>query len=373
MIKTVRRDDRGFTLVELIVAIVILAIVVVPLLNSFVVGAKTQRSSSLKNSATLAAQSVMEDIEAADPEALLAGCTKNLAADRKTVASYTKTVANPGSASALEARVTLTPVSAVNSKKVVVSNRMDAIIDMSGADEDSLNEFSAKCDGHVAADVLQKALNKTIDIVSSKNASDNTYTVTVTFRYSGSTSYTLTETREDGTTIYTNVPVSYSNTVTDSATVAAPETASLQSMISAKKPAFSLYVYFSPILRVQATYYGETFNIKNSNGDGLDFNVFLIDVSPATTAVNYRPNISYSPQNDTSVPRVFTNLVQTGSYARIYHASSPTGSVRDITIDGTLAEKRPVDRMFSVTVSVGQAGAADTSVPLVTLSGVKLG
>ena len=64
-----RRDDRGFTLVELIVAIVILAIVFVPLLSAFVTGARTQAKSSQKNAATLAAQNIIEQIQADSIEA----------------------------------------------------------------------------------------------------------------------------------------------------------------------------------------------------------------------------------------------------------------------------------------------------------------
>ena len=57
------RDDRGFTLVELIVAIVILAIVFIPLLHAFVTGAQTEAKSRVQNNATMAAQSLVENIQ----------------------------------------------------------------------------------------------------------------------------------------------------------------------------------------------------------------------------------------------------------------------------------------------------------------------
>ena len=65
------RDDRGFTLVELIVAIVILAIVFIPLLNTFVVGAKTAAKATAYGNATDVAQNIIENVQAADFDSLL--------------------------------------------------------------------------------------------------------------------------------------------------------------------------------------------------------------------------------------------------------------------------------------------------------------
>ena len=53
-----QNENAGFTLVELIVAVVLLGIIVVPLLHTLATGARTARKSAEAESATLAAQSV---------------------------------------------------------------------------------------------------------------------------------------------------------------------------------------------------------------------------------------------------------------------------------------------------------------------------
>ena len=57
------KDNRGLTLVELIVSITILAIMVLPLLTSFVQAAKTNAKAKNKLHATEAAQNIMEGLE----------------------------------------------------------------------------------------------------------------------------------------------------------------------------------------------------------------------------------------------------------------------------------------------------------------------
>ncbi|MEG2367923.1 MAG: type II secretion system protein, partial [Oscillospiraceae bacterium] len=65
-------DNRGMTLVELLVAVVILGIIVVPLLHTIVTGATTERKSRVAGEATATAQDILETIEASDAERILA-------------------------------------------------------------------------------------------------------------------------------------------------------------------------------------------------------------------------------------------------------------------------------------------------------------
>lgn len=69
--KSKEKNNSGFTLVELLVAIAILAIVVTPLLYSFVSGARLNAKSKRIMEATTVAQNVMEDIKATSLEDLL--------------------------------------------------------------------------------------------------------------------------------------------------------------------------------------------------------------------------------------------------------------------------------------------------------------
>ena len=57
-------NNDGFSLVELLVAIVILAIIVVPLLHSFVTSARTSAKARNTMHATAVAEDVMEEFEA---------------------------------------------------------------------------------------------------------------------------------------------------------------------------------------------------------------------------------------------------------------------------------------------------------------------
>lgn len=64
--RTERRqlNNEGFSLIELLIAIVILSIIVVPLLHSFVTSARTNAKSRNTMHATAIAEDVMEQFEA---------------------------------------------------------------------------------------------------------------------------------------------------------------------------------------------------------------------------------------------------------------------------------------------------------------------
>lgn len=62
--REIRRSDAGFTLVELLIAVVILAVVAVPLMHAFLSSAKTNARAGNIAQATTAAQNLMEEIKA---------------------------------------------------------------------------------------------------------------------------------------------------------------------------------------------------------------------------------------------------------------------------------------------------------------------
>ncbi len=68
--KVKKENQKGFSLVELIVAIAILAIIVLPLLRAFVVSARTNAKSKEKLRTTELAQNIMEGITASDLESI---------------------------------------------------------------------------------------------------------------------------------------------------------------------------------------------------------------------------------------------------------------------------------------------------------------
>lgn len=369
-----RQDDRGFTLVELLVAIVILAVVFVPLLHSFVTGAQTELKSRQKNDATMFAQTVIETIQATDTDDLLTGYEPEKNEQGKETGVYTKD--DTSGPTGYTAAITLTPVTTINAKKVAVSNTMDAVIDMSGADADALNAFYSECNGQVDTAALQNALTRKIEITSELQK-DGTYQVSVVFHYSGTATYSTAS--EDGDDTVTSHTVTLDYESSDKAVVNTPTGAAAQTLKEKGSAAYSLYLYFSPILHASSkSYYSDTVEITNgtaadASSNGLDFNVFLIDTVAHENNVNYVPQINYGGQNDLTRARVFSNVHMTDAtdFLRGYLACKNvemTGKKATISIDGTLVEKQAQNRMYSINVEVSRAGTA-----LVNMSAVKLG
>lgn len=56
-------DNSGFTLMELLIAMIILAVALIPMLNSFAVNAKVNRKAKIKLRSTMIAQDIMEGIK----------------------------------------------------------------------------------------------------------------------------------------------------------------------------------------------------------------------------------------------------------------------------------------------------------------------
>ena len=397
MLISTRRDNRGFTLVELIVAIVILAIVFLPLLHAFVTGAYTESKSRQQNNATTAAQGIIENIQASDTATLLTNYTAQVSGGKAT-GVYTRSDSGvTSSGSTFDTKVTLTPVSAVNSKAVVVSNSMDAVVDMTGADTDALNEFYNECDGNVpitgtssSAYCLSNLITRTIRVTSILQK-DQTYIVYVDFSYGGTATYTTSSTDPDTQKVsYTEHKVTLSYQSEDKVTASLPtDTAALARIAKNGGPAYSLYLYFKPIVHSDArTYYNDNFSIYNTVADGAsannyDFNVFLIDTTDTSANssswnINYFPVINYYGQHNLDQMRVFSNVKMTSStnFLRGYTAHSnvdPTvaGLWKSMNFDGTLVEKQQLNRMYDIEVQVFKSGT--TADPIVTMNAVKLG
>ena len=391
------RDDRGFTLVELIVAIVILAIVFVPLLHAFVTGAQTEAKSRIQNNATTAAQAIIENIQATDTATLLSsGSYVAEKVNNNATGVYTRSESNVSSnSSVFDTKVTLTPVSAVNDKAVVVSNSMDGLIDMTGADTDALNAFYNACNGSVpitatgGAYCLSNVITRTINITSVQKDATS-YDITVNFDYGGTANYTTSYTDPDTQKVtYTqhSVPLNYNSEDRISASLPSSD-AALARVNKNGGPAYSLYIYFKPIVHSDArTYYNDNISIFNTVGSGvtankLDFNVFLIDTTDTAATsnienVNYLPVINYYGQHNLDQARVFSNVKMTAntSFLRGYTAHtnvdpSTAGRSRTINFDGTLVEKQKLNRMYDIKVEVFRSGTTD---PIITMNADKLG
>jgi prepilin-type N-terminal cleavage/methylation domain-containing protein len=71
-----KTDDRGFTFVELLIAVTILAIITVPLLRIFATVANTNARAKRKLEAAMAAQNLFEELKAADVDTFMQGAVE---------------------------------------------------------------------------------------------------------------------------------------------------------------------------------------------------------------------------------------------------------------------------------------------------------
>ena len=65
-----KENNKGFTLIELIVSVAILAIITAPFLNAFVIAAKNNAEANVKQNVTSHAESIMERFKAESFETL---------------------------------------------------------------------------------------------------------------------------------------------------------------------------------------------------------------------------------------------------------------------------------------------------------------
>ena len=77
MKKRIQQNNEGFSLIELIIAVVILAFVVAPILGAFVSSARTNGKSQRVLSATTAGQNIMEEVKGTALKTLLKEETGN--------------------------------------------------------------------------------------------------------------------------------------------------------------------------------------------------------------------------------------------------------------------------------------------------------
>ncbi|MEG1242133.1 MAG: type II secretion system protein, partial [Oscillospiraceae bacterium] len=233
-------DNRGMTLVELLVAVVILGIIVVPLLHTIVTGATTERKSRVAGEATATAQDILETIEASDAELILtdAGTVATDAQYYIKSANGTFTAATTtapkdtdvyyigiknikNGSSTFDALVTLNASGGVyNEKEVTVSNPMDASINLMGADAIALAKFNALFQEHFDSPVAQNYIPREIEIDVTKPETDGSdFDITVNFNYTGRVSYTVKD--KDDKDVTLTVP--FADTETASARVSAPK------------------------------------------------------------------------------------------------------------------------------------------------------
>lgn len=372
--KTLNRNNRGLTLVELLVGIAILAIVITPLLHTFITGAKTENTSRRYGEATSAAQNLSEQIQAFDMDAIFNnaglidrgaafysadGALIGSAGDSGAAGNFIRIPGYSYGSSKFDALITIAPdaESPANNISVSVSNRIDAYLDMAAADGDAYTALLAACDGLKDAAPSKEELNRSIEINMSKDGANN-FTVTAVFSYSAAIRYTGENTEGEPT----DEIFRFGYTKEASALISAVKPP------SDGQPAFSTYLFFDGHYKNTVA---ETININNPTGT--EINVFLVNTNK-TGGGSYSASINYRKQQfkneDEPLNRlVYTNL-PTGNIS--YYAWKTEIMRKTVKIESGLVETAVMNRKFNINIKLFKSGDGFSGDPILNLDSVKL-
>lgn len=377
--KNIKNDDRGVTLVEIIISVVILGIIAVPLLRSFLVSAHSSRKSAELAAATIAYQNVVEKIEATGVTALLKDaklvsndasfCVKTVEAGGVTYTPYGNAAQNspdkiyyisiPAVSSGnreFAALVTLDGNTAANSLPVGVGNQIDAGISMTGYDGFAESEYISECteydkDGNPVQLLSISDLTRSIKIsVAQQNrdagAKTADYKIEVVFTYK-------------------NTEAGFSRSYGSTALVTQVKDSVYGSA------AFSLFLFYDAYYKT-ASNYSEDISIENNYKDYLDFNVFLVNTNGGTAPFGYQTMANYKYQRfdgDKTQVRIFTNLPKEKVSYKAYRDLS---WFRSLSVSGYLVEQRADDRRYFINVKLFDAKEGINGSPLLSLDAEKL-
>lgn len=391
MINRISGDNRGLTLLELLIGVVILAIIVVPLLHTFVTGASTEYKARKYAEATDAAQNLCEQIQAQDMDLIL---SNSAAIDRGAAfyeisgGSYISAGTKASSksdfpktyyigipnytygSSTFDALITLNvPEDAVNSKEVVVGNQMDALLNMAEKDKPSdamarvdataLTQLQAECSDLVASSELTaERLTRSITLNVTKianAAATETYKAEVVFNYTANIDYY--DKKGNQKSYY----FSYSENSSSSVGSVTPK--------ADGSPVFSVFMFYDAYYKNAHT----DENILINNATGSDVNFFIVNTDKSAFTLGYNARIWYKYQkfngNDPVNRLVFTNLPASTT---IYSAWRDAIYKKTLPISQYLAETKALSRKFDVSVQLFSAGSNFTGSPIAGIESTKL-
>ncbi len=376
MIKSAFKDNRGLTLVELLVGVTILAVIIVPLLHTFITGANTGMKSRNYGNATDAAQNLAEQIQALDIDTVLKTPTLvDSAAEYYNMGTGTLTTTDPGAdsgkyyigipgytygGSSFDALITLDANAPVNALPVAVGNQMDALISMTEADASALVSFRAECGGmmedvnELTFDQLTRSI--TLNVEKIIDSTTDTYKITATFTYTG----IINCTAED----VVGTAYSFTHTEQSSASVS-----SIPDSIDGK-PVLSAFLFFDGYYKSSM----QTETILINNPTHSDINFFIVNTDKGTMPVNYGALIWYKYQNFTTDNTPVNSLVFTNLPAAkvTYRASKDELLRKTLSVTGYLVETEQLNRKYVVDVTLFKGGSGFTGTAIMDSYSTKL-
>lgn len=378
--------NGGFSLVELLVAVVILGIIVAPMLHAFVSGANTAARSRRAGDATLASQNIAETIEANSLSDLVKMEDNNLYGGTVTSSTlndriYDLTVTDMKAGnSTFNTRISFDPktdstFNNINAVPMADYTNMDAVFaqtQSSESDPDKVvqNKFSIELASHTGA--VPDAYPSRIITLDVTQTSDNKLMAELKYEYSFN---------------YTEQVVVDGKITTQSGVYKDTESYSLFpqgfSMDNGAVP--GIYVMYNPMYSNKAPN-GDTIVINN-NSD-LNFKLFLVKQATAESAADsskesaYKARIVLQRGSDKSQARVYSNAGQNLNnntaiitvYYKIYEGnySEAPNPVFDGAAPGDLVSKTARNRIYDVTIKIYKADDTEYKAPVSTFTTTKL-
>lgn len=369
-----KRNNRGFSLVELLVAVVILGLVVVPLLHAFFTAALTSGKSRQAGAATIAAQNAVETIQANSVAAILQGKPETVATlfGAESAAwdeghhSLTLTNVSTGDQKFdLQVLLDATKYEAVNEKPITQFAAMDAIYtqDSEGVDPDSEAESSFST-SHPDADITGRSRTATIRLMR-VDGDEGKKQIQVSVRFTYRFEYEEMRLEDGVEDVYYGRATESSNLVT-----LLPGDYQI-----GEEDSLSVYFFFAPYYQGSPT--DDVIEIENPSNQPCK--IFLVKQKTGSSAAgegtySAKVNLREKHANDADpfAADVFSNVGVNlnGSGTCNYQYKKYDGAYFESgTFTGELVERLPEDRLYDVQVEVYPAGAAES---VLTLQAAKL-
>lgn len=373
-------DNRGFSLVELLVAVLILAVITVPLLQVYVISARTAAKSRQAGDATTVAQNIVEVIQARDVAQVLStkqpdfgdvaalfgpGVTADVTLNSASGAGTVTLNGISSGSSTFNAEVTMDPenyrvADSFNDKEITQYTAMDGVYyqknDNMNVDKLAEDEFNQD---HSDAVLQTRSRATSINISNSGTQ--------VQFKYTFGYSWTDTSGEEPVVCHSTEV-------------ITMPGTELFTEGYPVVGEPFSIYVFFNPYYISDDSPYQDDITINNTNN--LDCSVFLIKQNTNPTPADetgYGARVvlreSHSADHTKFHASVLSNigkkLLSDGDnsnisfrkyYGSVYYVADDFGS-------GELIEKKREDRLYDVTVIICPVDSGDA---ILTFKATKL-
>lgn len=383
-----RLGNKGFSLLELLIGITMLAIIVVPIMHAFVTSSSTSNKAREVRNQTVAAQNVLESYESTDVVDLISALTTDneltpfkyvaqtsvLYAD--TAAGYvavTSESADKGDGpryrialsgigdnkydAVLNIDATVTKYQNRNSAGIVDYKPMDAVyIQPEPADDNNPDNIAAKdfasqaqIDSGMVVDstyFMDKMIRNVTITMQKIGEQTGIISCTAQFRYQTQYTYTLTDTSKTPAVAMTYVK-DYAASVSNdfySGTYTAGENG-----------IYGLYFFFYPNLNIT----NNTDTIEVMNTDNIDMSIYLVRQT-ADTGIN-NPVIKLMEKAsaaNTPFAQMYYNKV---SYQYKYYIGFGTDVLnyfwfKTFMFDGDLIGTPAKNRLYEVTVDLYKAG-----------------